>query len=260
MRFLIAIFVLMTSLNAAEIEIGRGTAKPNVNDWGEGTKLKIGNFCSLASDSWILNELQEKYELHCREPSDINEHLPTLRNLAKECSSVVEIGIRAMVSSWGCLLGLSENPSFSRSYLGIDIDSPPHDTLNLAKCLAECNGISFDFLQANDMDIDIEPTEMLFIDSLHTYCHLTYELEKFSPKVSKYIAMHDTSTSFETIDDNGYYGNYSEYPPEYDRTKRGLWPAIEDFLQKHPEWTLHQRNFNNYGLTVLTRTVSSIAE
>ncbi len=54
MHFLIIIFFLMTSLNSSEIEIGRGTAKPNVNDWGEGTKLKIGNFCSLASDAWFL--------------------------------------------------------------------------------------------------------------------------------------------------------------------------------------------------------------
>lgn len=54
MHFFIAVFILMTSLSAAQIEIGRGTAKPNVNDWGEGTKLKIGNFCSIASDAWIL--------------------------------------------------------------------------------------------------------------------------------------------------------------------------------------------------------------
>ena len=28
---------------------------------------------------------------------------------------------------------------------------------------------------------------------MHTYCHLSYELDTFSPKVRKYIAMHDTS-------------------------------------------------------------------
>lgn len=198
-------------------------------------------------------ELQVKYDLAHRESSDINEHLPTLRHFAKECSSVVEIGLRTMVSSWGLLLGLSESPSFSRSYLGIDIDLPPVDTLNQAKWLAEGVGISFKFWLANDMDIAIESTDMLFIDSLHTYCHLTYELETFSPNVNKYIAMHDTTFSNETIDDIGYSGDYSEYPQEYDRAKRGLWPAIEDFLQKHPEWTLYHRSFNNYGLTVLKR-------
>jgi len=51
----------------------------------------------------------------------------------------------------------------------------------LAKRLSLGNGIAFEFWQANDMDVDIHSADMLFIDTLHTYCHLTYELEKFSP-------------------------------------------------------------------------------
>jgi len=207
------------------------------------------------STNWFKNELDQQYEHACYQPSDINEHVKTLRMLAMKCSSVVEIGVRTMVSTWGILKGLSENPSGCSSYLGIDIDLPPSDTLNLAKKIAEENGISFSFLQANDMTVDLEPTDMLFIDSLHTYCHLTYELEKFSPKVSQYIAMHDTSWG--NIDDPTYLGDYSEYPAEYDRTKRGLWQAIEDFLKRHPEWTLIERRFNNYGFTILKR-ISSI--
>ncbi|HEX2579070.1 MAG TPA: hypothetical protein VHK67_01540 [Rhabdochlamydiaceae bacterium] len=195
--------------------------------------------------------LKLNYETSCSQPSDINEHIYTLRCLAMECSSVVEIGVKNMVATWGILQGLSESSSISRSYLGIDIVSPQLGTLNLAKRLAQDNGISFSFWQANDMNVDIEPTEMLFIDSLHTYCHLTYELEKFSPKVSKYIAMHDTSWG--NIDDPVYHGDYSEYPPEYDRTKRGLWSAVEDFLKRHPEWTLYERHLNNYGFTILKR-------
>lgn len=157
-----------------------------------------------------------------------------------------------MVSSWGILEGLSENLFACRSYIGIDQDVPPLDTLNQAKQLAEENGISFRFWQTNDRNITLEPTEMLFIDSLHTYCHLTYELETFAPKVSKYIALHDTSWE-DLIDDPAYHGDYSEYPPSYDRTKRGLWAAVEDFLERHPEWVLHKRYFNNNGLTILKR-------
>jgi hypothetical protein len=204
-------------------------------------------------DSSAQLELKHRYELSCSQPSNINEHVPVLRHLAMECSSVVEIGLNAMVSSWGILQGLSESPSASRSYFGIDISVPPLSTLNLAKRLAEGNGISFGFSYANDMNVEIGPTELLFIDSLHTYCHLTYELEKFSPEVSKYIAMHDTSAPWGDIDDVEYHGDYTEYPPEYDRTKRGLWPAVEDFLQRHPEWVLHERRFNNHGFTILKR-------
>jgi cephalosporin hydroxylase len=196
-------------------------------------------------------QLKYRYQYACRQPSDINEHLPLLRTLAMECSSVVEIGLKRMTSSWAILQGLSENPITSRSYVGIDIESPPEAILHFAKQVTGDCGIAFRFMQANDMDVDMEPTELLFIDSLHTYCHLTYELEKFSPKVSKYIAMHDTSWG--DIDDPVYQGDFSEYPAEYNRTKRGLWRAIEDFLQRHPEWTLHERRLNNYGFTVLKR-------
>ena len=184
--------------------------------------------------------------------SDIGEHLPVLYNLAQQCESVVEIGLRDMLSSWSFLHGLAKNSRNVRSYLGIDLHSPPKDTLDLAQRLCNATGILFQFWETNDLDIDIDPVDMLFIDSYHTYCHLTYELEKFSPKIRKFIAMHDTSPPW-GMQDEGYSGDYSEYPPEIDQKKRGLWPAVEDFLIRHPEWKLRERRLNSYGLTILER-------
>jgi hypothetical protein len=207
-------------------------------------------------DSSAQQELRNQYDYYCHTPSDIYEHLPVLRELARESSSVIEIGVRSMVSTWGILQGLSENPSPLRSYLGIDLAFPPSETLNQAARLATSNEISFCFLKGNDMQIDLPYAEMLFIDSLHTYCHLTYELEKFSPFITKYLAMHDTSEPWGTCDDWEYKGNYSEYPPHFDRAKRGLWAAVEDFLERHPEWILHERRLNNHGFTVLQRIYS----
>jgi hypothetical protein len=95
---------------------------------------------------------------------------------------------------------------------------------------------------------------MLYIESLHTYCHLTYELEKFHSKIRKFIALHDTSAPWGTVDDNAYQGDYSEYPSTLcDRSKKGLWPAVEDFLLRHPEWTVRERRLNCCGFTVLER-------
>lgn len=199
-------------------------------------------------------ELQTHYYNACNNYSDIYEHVPVLKTLAIESASVVEIGVRNMVSTWGILQGLSSNDALNKSYLGIDLQLPPEESLTLAKRLSSQNGIGFQFWQANDMHIDIEETDLLFIDSLHTYCHLTYELETFSPFVTKYIAMHDTSYPWGNMDDAYYRGDYSEYPSWYDRTKRGLWPAVEDFLARHPEWTLHKRLLNNHGFTILKRT------
>ncbi|HSX26760.1 MAG TPA: hypothetical protein VLE89_07115 [Chlamydiales bacterium] len=196
--------------------------------------------------------LQTQYHLHWRSPSDINEHLPHLRRLAKECPSVTELGVRSMNSTWGLLLGLSENPSFPRTYLGVDLSLPPPDKFTLARDLAEKNGISFTFWEANDLKIDLPQTDLLFIDTYHTYCHLTYELEAFSPRVRKYIAMHDTSEPWGG-EDEGYSGDYSEYPATIDKNKRGLWQAVVDFLSTHPEWKLAERHHNNHGFTILKR-------
>ena len=224
----------------------------------------IGNACFLlvslfslnldAGDVRLKKKLEDQYEFHSQQSSDIYEHIPVLRALASECASVTEIGLRSMNSTWGVLLGLSEHSSEFRKYVGIDLDYPPESEFHLARYLAEANGVTFCFVHANDMDIDIEPTEMLFIDSLHTYCHLTYELEKFSPNVTKYIAMHDTDEPWGFIDDfQQYHGDRSEYPDHIDRNKRGLWQAVLDFLDSHPDWVLHERRLNNHGFTVLKR-------
>lgn len=105
--------------------------------------------------------LRQEYEYHCNTTSDINEHLPVLRNLAKECSSVVEIGVRSLVSTWGILQGLSENGKEKPTYLGIDLFYPPLDRLDKAKKLAEGNGVDFTFWRVNDLHIDLEPVDML---------------------------------------------------------------------------------------------------
>lgn len=184
---------------------------------------------------------------------DINEHLPELRQLASECASAAEIGVRSMVSTWGILQGLADSANPETVYIGIDLDLPPQNTLKTAKELAESQGIAFHFWQGNDMLLALPPVDLLFIDSLHTYCHLTYELEKFSPLVGKYIALHDTGSSWGERDDLDYQGDSSEYDSWIDRSKRGLWLAVVDFLERHPEWVLHKHKTNSNGLTILKR-------
>ena len=34
---------------------------------------------------------------------------------------------------------------------------------------------------------------------------------------------------------------------------KGLWPAVDEFLQSHPEWKIDLRLVNNNGLTILKR-------
>ncbi len=242
-----------------------------------GLVLSFSSLCALEPDAHSFLEIEKNYHHKLFEKSDINEHIPHLRRLAGECASVIEIGLRSMNSTWGIMMGLAENTRPCRSYLGIDIDAPPTALLQQVKSLAEAQEISFDFWKVSDLQIDIPETDLLFIDSLHTYMHLTYELEKFSSCVRKYIAIHDTSWPWGT-DDDPYYGKVitrleelfgrtgldraparqgikdSDYPKWISRKKTGLWTAVTDFLSRHPEWSLHHRYLNNHGFTILRRT------
>jgi hypothetical protein len=156
---------------------------------------------SFANNTIELGALDSEYRRASTLNSDIYEHVPVLRELARECATITEIGVRSMVSTWGILKGLSENTAETRTYLGIDLDSPAPRTLNLAKKICAKLGIQFTFEQCNDMEIDLDPVDLLFIDSLHTYSHLSYELETFSDSAKKYIALHDTSPPWELEDD-----------------------------------------------------------
>jgi hypothetical protein len=43
----------------------------------------------------------------------------------------------------------------------------------------------------------------------------------------------------------------SGFPVE--EINKGLWPAIEEFLQNNTDWVLHERFINNNGLTILKK-------
>ncbi|SRR6266576_1079736 len=210
------------------------------------------------------------YNYHKSVVSDINEHMEDLFEFSRKCCKVVELGVRDVVSTWALLYGLSQNDTSQGSgkmYLGIDINSPPCEKLNLIHALCEKEKVNFKFVQSDDMKMMIPMCDMLFIDTLHTRIHLTYELEKFQSKVIRYIAMHDTSEPWGEKDSplEGLDAEYSDnikllsgYISEgkYRDGKSGLWVAVEDFLSRHPEWKLVKRKTNNHGFTVLERVPS----
>lgn len=53
-------------------------------------------------------------------------------------------------------------------------------------------GTTFCFIQASTLDIEIDETDLLFIDTQHTYAQLIAELRKHHSKVRRWIALHDT--------------------------------------------------------------------
>ncbi len=162
-------------------------------------------------------------------PSDINEHMETLRRISSECDHITEMGVRAMVSTWAFLEGLRERGG---KLVSIDIVSPEEYGISINKVKESCaqENVDFTFILGDTLSIDIEETDLLFIDTLHFYSQLTKELARHADKAKKYIALHDTESS----------------PME-------MWPAVNEFLQAHPEWVLYEHHPNNNGLTILKR-------
>lgn len=78
-----------------------------------------------------------------------------------------------------------------------------------------------------------------FIDTLHTYDQLKQELRLHGNKAKKFIAFHDTHTF-------GING-------EDQKDKKGLLPAIIEFMIDNPHWNFKIHKTNNNGMTVLER-------
>jgi hypothetical protein len=190
---------------------------------------------------------------HSLTPSDINEHLPTLHAYTKKCTSVVECGVRDVVSSYSFASGLIGTPG--NSYILLD----PYKSTSIDPFLDLCakEGVNARFLMEDDTKCTPVETDMLFIDTWHVYGHLKRELEHWHGHVRKYIAMHDTTVdevlgeSIRMCMNIAQQVRDSGYPEE--EIRKGLGPAIAEFLEAHPEWMVEQKYTHNNGLTILAR-------
>jgi hypothetical protein len=189
-----------------------------------------------------MNTILEYFEHEKNKPTDINEHLETIKQYAEKCDHVTEMGVRSVVTTWAFLAAKPKR------LVSFDIKSCP---IEEASRLAAEAGISFDFYIADTASplLAIEETDLLFIDTWHIYDQLKEELKLHSSKVKKYIVLHDTTT----FAYNGEGHVYTECRIKINQPPKGLWPAIEEFLSINPEWTLHERFTHNNGLTILAR-------
>jgi hypothetical protein len=198
--------------------------------------------------------MQQGYEARCVHRSDINEHLPVLYEYAKECSSVVECGVRTIVSSYAFALGLKGREN---KFYMVDPGRSPDMTGFLDMCSAE--GINAEFWNQSDLECPLVQTDLLFIDTWHVYGQLKRELARWHGSVNKYIIMHDTTIDAvhgETIRAGwNPFEQSTHFGFPVSEITKGLWPAIEEFLAEHPEWVLEKRLTNNNGLTILRRTI-----
>jgi hypothetical protein len=177
--------------------------------------------------------IQEEYELACKCESDINEHLPTLRAYAEKCQHITEFGTRYGNST---IAFMSAHP---RKFITYDVT--PNDRIEYLKRIARDTPLDCEFKIENVEQIEIEETDLLFIDTNHHDIQCANELRLHAHKARKYIGFHDTVSFWET--GQGYWKGEGH----------GLRYAIEPFLEQNKNWVIEHDAKNNNGLMILKR-------
>jgi len=189
--------------------------------------------------------VDSQFQQLCNIDSDINLHLNTLRYYASQSKTIVEMGVRWVVSTWAFLEG---HPKKLTSY---DIVSPEEwkrgDRMSPVKEYAKENNIDFKFILQDVLTVKLPKTDLLFIDTWHVYDQLIQELNMHSSKVNKWIILHDTETF-------GEKGENSVYSIREKKEYLGLKFAVNEFLKNNSEtWRLHEHYIFCNGLTILKR-------
>lgn len=176
----------------------------------------------------MISSIGEEYIRASITKSDINEHIDTLMCLWLECENITEFWVRQPTSTYAFLM--TRKPVVS-----VDIDY--NDKVKELEEFCKINNIDWKFIQGDTRDIDIEETDLLFIDTLHNASMIKAELDRHHMKVKKYIAFHDVIT----------FGEVGETEDKW------LMWGIVDFMKQHPEWREHILYSNNNWLYILKR-------
>jgi hypothetical protein len=169
----------------------------------------------------MIIDVNEKIEQFSSETSDINEHFPLMLKYGKECEHITEFGVRDVVSTWGWV---GCNPKKLICY-DIRTSNNINDVYDTTKEL----GIDFEFIEKSTLEIEIEETDLLFIDTEHNYNQMKGELELHGNKARKYIVFHDTAWANE------------------------MNKAIEEFMEVNLHWVECETVTNNNGFRVIKR-------
>jgi hypothetical protein len=141
--------------------------------------------------------------------------------------------------------------------ISYDVNPLPPLVCKELRELSSKEGTDWQFKQEDVLLNTIEETDLLFIDTLHTYKQLKLELYRHAHKAKQFLVFHDTTT-FGYRDENVLQLN-----PNWDASqkhlfehlpdKQGLMPAISEFLQTYKCWTIKAKYENNNGLLILER-------
>ena len=167
-------------------------------------------------------------------PRDLEKHLQKFKELSQGLDHVTEFSSRRE-STIGFLNG---RPKKLISY-NSEFDSFVKTCVELVKDTTSYTNIPH--CDTTRLE-EIEETDLLFLDTEHSYARLSNELQKFGKSVRRYIVMHDTAL----------YG-MSDDPSASLSGGPGMVPAIAGFCKDNPEWSVIYDTDLQYGLIVLSK-------
>lgn len=177
----------------------------------------------------MLNESEIKlfkaFEARKKEAiaSDINEHMDTMLRYGRKCKTIVEFGTCRGTST---LCWVLAKPA---KILCVDIEPQTIYAWDAIKDFIADFSINFKLVKGDSRTYEIEPTELLFIDTVHKYNFLLQELHSSGNKATKYLIFHDTVSS------------------------PGCFQAVLVFCKENPHWKIKEHFTNNNGLTICER-------
>lgn len=166
-------------------------------------------------------DVEELYIVRCGTPHNINLHMPLLKWLAKQCDHITEFGTD---EGYSTVAFMAASPKVIRTYdiasrhknFEVVLDSVPRNVRLIVH-------------RENTLYAVIEETDLLFIDTEHTYDQVKSELELHGNKSKKYIVLHDI-VAFPCIV-----------------------PAILEWLDSNSNWFISTWSLLQSGMAVLTR-------
>jgi len=166
--------------------------------------------------------------------SDISLSLPVIHFYAGKCKHITEFGVRNGYSCVALMFGVGKEGKL------ISYDITHTDFINEFKEVCKNEGYNWIFNQKStiDEDLNIEETDLLFIDTVHTRNHVDRELRQVS-RVRKYIIFHDSSTCYNQDSSS-------------DHTMEGIGVSIENLLATN-QWDIEYQTYTNNGLMILER-------
>jgi hypothetical protein len=183
-------------------------------------------------DPKVNYNLKEAFRFYCLNPSGISDELPMLLKYGCLVDEIIEFGVREGRSTTAWLMSRPKTLiSYEKVHNGVFLEGR-------YKRWAKRQDTNFQYVIANVLAVEIPETDLLFIDTLHTYGQLSRELELHANKARQYILLHDTVA----------YGKKSEK-----KKGRGLRPAINEFLAREGAWYIKEEYKTKSGLTVLAR-------